>query len=207
MVGLGWVLVMNKINLDIVTPVSRVSLLELVCSSIVGSFSVDKFDIRWILAVDSELVSTRSIDTSRFLRPDDVIVIECTHSIGGGIQRNDALKLVRPDAWIYFLDDDNCVHHDLGYHVYRLVATNQEFKKVFVFNQLNKDSSVRLVTTKIAKYEVDSASVLVHGLIAGSCLWGEELCSDSVYLCSLWNKHKHEFVFTGLYSTYWNYLA
>jgi len=185
-----------KYKITVITPCSRPeNLLKL-------KESIDfEFVCEWIIVYDSTKLS---YDNSKF--EDHDFISEYSYGdLGGGKygypQRNYALSVVKnKESYIYFLDDDNIIHPDL----YTLSLIHN---KIYTFNQLNKDSSLRLKGNRIKVTKIDIAMYLIYyPLINHTLFETTNYYSDGTFIVDCYNANKKSWIYIDKSFCYYNKL-
>lgn len=164
-------------NINIITPCSRVSNLEIVKKSIVDNL-ISEVNVRWHIVIDNkverewrekfnlndspheEYVCKEENNLSIYYYISDKDV----NAIAGHAHRNFILdKLeneVNKNDWVYNLDDDNVIFPNFFRYVYSLISVTERIKNEYsndervrdingiIFSQLNRDNSIRLTADK-----------------------------------------------------------
>lgn len=114
-------------TLSIVTALSRIENLDRIVDNIKKSFH--RIDMRWYCLFDPVQVTTGlTFDAYRS-------GYACDGDIWGNTQKSQGLEEIT-DGWVYFLDDDNLIHHE--FEAALLLAIEEHpSAKGFVFNQLD----------------------------------------------------------------------
>lgn len=150
-----------KINLKIITPVSRPHLLSLIKESLQSLY--EYFEVEW------------------FPISDDL-----GNDLGGGRKRNVGLELAcRSDCWIYHLDDDTKIHPDFAKALSDAIYSNVN-AKLFVFRyQFTSDNSLRLHIKSPEDIRVgycDTQQFVILSEVTKDIRWHENnYLSDGIY--------------------------
>lgn len=108
---------------------------------------LDELDWKWYCVFDYGIkIPPRNIVD---LVKDNIAFWDTTRHAGhwGSGCRNTALDEIQDDdTWIYFLDDDNTIHHGFQYAFQHALDQNPD-AVWFIFNQLRKDGTIYLFAT------------------------------------------------------------
>ena len=97
----------------------------------------------------------------------------------GGRERNVGIEAVTdPEAWVYFLDDDNHLHHAFAYEFSRAIHEHPEAEG-FIFSQQWPGGGPRLAA-KIPEAigQIDTAQFVLKRRAIGSIRWPLCQCGD-----------------------------
>jgi len=143
--------------ISIVTAGSRPQNFEIIYENILEIFGEE--DFYWYLICDPKKVTEEDIE--KFYNKDRVIAAINNYNGGfGGILRRLATSLI-DDGWIYYLDDDNLIHHNLLW-LYKHVDDFPD-KYAFVFKQLEKNGKFYQIAEMPSKQgHIDTGNVLIH---------------------------------------------
>jgi hypothetical protein len=125
----------------------------------------------------------------------------CLEGRSGNPQRNYALtKIKNENTYIYYLDDDNIVHPDL-------FKLNLNSNKIYTFNQLNKDGTIRLKGNCINIGKIDTAMFLVYYPLVKETKWILDIYeADGHYILECYLKNKSKWVYIDKDLCYYNYI-
>lgn len=159
----------------------------------------EHFDVDWVYSMDESYVSP----TDLLVKPDIIIGSPTDHF---GIRQKNLGMYIAQNSWVYFLDDDNIIHPLFAATLKGLISSFPD-KKAFLFNQQNKDGSIRVISDKIEFGHVDTASFVVHKSIIGDATWfRDQYIEDFNFINQVYQKHPDAFYFSNLPCVYFNYL-
>jgi hypothetical protein len=135
--------------------------------TIYESITIPTTHYRWLVVFDGQKVENYEEFTSDDFPPTvEPYIVSDPTGISGNPQRNLALDKVT-NGWIYFLDDDTIVHHDL-YDTVKEYDTTHTFLH---FRQDDRHGDFRLFGKEVGVGYIDSAQMLTHHSIVKGYRW------------------------------------
>ncbi len=184
--------------ITIITPCSREGNLRKIEDSILTGTSTEK--VNWMIVQDLERSTIRPLfPVQRW--------IECLNisgGVSGNLQRNYALDNLSTKGWLYFLDDDNLLHHDF-YRVISQAKLDFPDALAFTFSQELPDGSVRL-GNDIRVCHIDQAQFIVHTDLIGTLRYEQKYEADGIFIETLYKAHPDKFVVLPNVISYYNKL-
>jgi hypothetical protein len=182
----------EKILITIITPCIRPEKLTFIKESINFEHICE-----WIIVYDTSKISTEK-------QFDDPKISEYFHTsegISGNPQRNFALSVIKnKESYIYYLDDDNLVHHDL--YTLNLIPN-----KIYTFNQIH-NGKLRFKGNNIQLGHIDSAMGLFYYPLVKDISWIlDKYDADGYYFEECYLKNKRNFIYINENLCYYNELA
>jgi hypothetical protein len=184
-----WKIDKRSMYLNIITPCSRPENLKAISESI--NIPSDKY--RWIVVFDFE---EGQIDKSIIPKNCEYYFHKDNRSRYGNAQRNFALNLIN-SGYVYFNDDDTCIHPLLWENI-------KSLKNDFIsFDQEKKSGDLRLVGDNICIGSVDSHNVLIHeSLIKDTRFQLETYQSDGIFISECYKRSNNNSYIKSVLSTY-----
>jgi hypothetical protein len=182
--------------LTIITPCCRPENLSKLYASIAFHL-IDK----WIIVYDT---SHNRTYTKSFVGHPKILEVECDHvGVVGHPQRNYGMDLVT-DGFIYFLDDDNIIHHNFWSIVEML---DPEY--FYTFDQLrNRQTSWILPGHEIALMKIDTAMFLFHRCHVKTIRWQtDRYDADGRFICEILAENPGKHIYIKQIGCYYNYLS
>ncbi len=193
---------MTKLN--IITPCSRPENLEdvelSIYTAILHSFPYTLSNIRWIVVMDGVNKPEINIELAEFhyLESGEL-------GISGNPQRNYALDIIN-DGYVYFLDDDNKIHHQFIKYYRSFISSYPDHG--FIVNQLNNDGSIRLYAPDIPSVgNVDTAQFLLTREMIGDVRWDPfNYCADGKFISDIHKIYGDKIIKVNRNLSYYNEL-
>ena len=182
----------NKNKITIITPSYRVDNLLVVKNSI----NFDYVD-EWIIVYDGSKISENpNIFQNNNNNNKIKEYIFQGDGVSGNPQRNYALtKIIHPDTFIYYLDDDNIMHPDF----HKLINIIDE-NKFYTFNQIN-----RLKGNNINLGAIDTAMFLIDYKLCKNISWiNEKREADGYYIMECYSQNKENHIIIDNDLCYYN---
>jgi hypothetical protein len=179
--------------LTIITPCYR----QKNIAALYDSIQFDKIT-KWIIVYDTS--NDRKYDKLYENHPK-IIELECSGGISGNPQRNYALNIVE-DGYVYFLDDDNIIHHNFW-----SIVDGLDGERFYTFDQLRKKNGEMIHGNNIAFEKIDTAMYIVHRKHIGTIRWRLDIYQADFYFIhdiNVNNKGAHMYLNT--IGCYYNYL-
>jgi hypothetical protein len=179
-------------DVTIITPCSRPENIPKIMESINFDFIHE-----WIIVYDG-----KNIDS--ILEFDNPKIKEYIHtdekSIKGTSQRNYGLDVLTDSSngYVYFLDDDNYIHHSL----YKLI-NNLEPGNIYTFNQENNKIG-NLLGNTIRVNRIDTAMFLVPISFTKNIRWNNSGTHDGEFITEIYNKYPEKWIYVNEYMCYYN---
>ena len=156
---------------------------------------------RWIIVYDT---SKNRTYTKMYVGHPKILEVECDDvGLAGHPQRNFGMNLV-PDGFIYYLDDDNIIHHNFWYIVDTL---NKEY--FYTFDQLrSQEQGWILYGHEIALKRIDTAMFIVHKDHVKDIRWKpEKYDADGYFICDILEKNPGKHKYIKKIGCYYNFLS
>jgi hypothetical protein len=188
-------------KLTIITPSCRPANLI----KIKDTINFDYVD-EWIIVYDESKVK----ENPR-LFSENAKIKEYLHTspgISGNPQRNYGLDMIQnKNTYLYFLDDDNIIHHDL----YSLLSTMED-DKLYTFDQdrpVDVFPYKRLLTGDNIKLgNIDTAMFLIDYNLCKNIRWVlDKYYADGLYIVECYTKNKNKWVYVNKTMAYYNFLT
>jgi len=188
----------NTKKITIITPSIRPENLLKIKESINFDF-IDE----WIIVYDGT-----KILTNPKLFSDDKITEYVYTGIGnsGNSQRNYALDNVKnKNTYIYFLDDDNCIHPELYDELIKNIQSNKIYTfdqirpaDVYPFKELLKGNNIRI-------NNIDTAMFLIDYNLCKDTRWiVNRYNSDGIFIVQCYLKNKKNWIYINKVLSYYN---
>jgi len=202
------------IRLSIVTPCSRPDNLSAVAKSIKNHSNGLPFDVDWYIMFDGSVVEAEIYElTVESLQPYKAYIniitdlIANKKSIVGNAQRNHALDQIT-EGFVYFLDDDNLLHHNCLPMVNK-VFKDHKYDKSIICSQLDSEDQRRNIGAKFTKPgSIDSAQYVVSNYQIGPRRWSlHNYAADGLFIQDIFKQHGQKVVFIDKINCFYNALC
>lgn len=190
----------NPPKITIITPCIRPENLNKIFESIRFEFIQE-----WIIIYDGKKIFENPYIFTDHSKIKEVLYFD-KESISGNSQRNYGLSLVSHNTptYIYFLDDDNIIHHQL----YNLLP-HLETGKIYTFNQ---SRSVDIFPYKdilkgdqIKTFHIDTAMYLLDYSICKHLQWQKDKYNaDGIFIEDCYKNNKENWIFINETMAYYN---
>lgn len=195
--------------MHIITPVSRPAYLSLIEPSIALGSAL--FDLTWWTVYDSlhvpaDLCNFKA-ETRRRWRQISLSAADPLSAVGNA-QNNAALDQIKdPNAWCFFLSDDNTMHPEFYPRLSRAI-TAQPNKRAFIFHQQVHPTGVRPAHLATVKKEfIDLAQFVLRRDLIGTCRFDLPVYqSDGLLVEAIYNSHPTDFALLDSILCYYNRL-
>lgn len=183
--------------INVITPVSRPENLHEINKNLLSI----ELPIKWWVVYD------RKVKETPLLWGGNQLLIQTIHSdktaLAGHAHRNTVLDII-DRGWVMSLDDDNILPANFAE-----IWPELEDCKAVVFDQMNKDGSIRLVAhpDKVKLNHVDTAQFMFRREIIGNLRFDENRYdADGVFIERLYELQKSNFKIINKPYSYYNYL-
>ena len=197
------------IQLSIITPCTRPGNLPLLAKSIERARGEFPLKIDWYVCFDGNRVNRCAYglpETPPFINSYLSYVID-PKSKSGNSQRNFALDFVE-EGYIYFLDDDNLMHHNLLHKIF-LHYNYYGYEKTLIVNQLDDNWQPRKLGIKYCQPgTIDAAQYVIPKQHLQKRKWATSVYeADGLLIADIARQWGNHFIFTDEIICFYNAIS